>query len=95
MTQFKFSLGETLREIITGLEGVVMARAEYFTGCIHYAIQPKKLTDKNEMADWAWIDEKRLVSTYQKIHFSNETGEASAGTQAKVGGPSPNPPSIG
>jgi len=57
---FKYSLGDLLRDGITGFEGIVMARVEYFTGCIQYGIQPATLDKDGKMPDWEWLDEGRL-----------------------------------
>jgi len=62
----KFQLGETLKDKITGIEGVAMVRANYYTGCIHYGIQPK-LNKNGSLEDWIWLDETRLVKTKKKI----------------------------
>ena len=62
----KFQSGETVKDIVTGIEGVVMVRADYYTGCIHYGIQPK-LNKDGSLGDWVWLDEIRLVKTKKKI----------------------------
>lgn len=59
--EFKYKMGATLKEIVTGYTGVVMVRAEYFTGCVHYGLCPKKLTKDGEIGEWSWIDETLLV----------------------------------
>lgn len=43
---FKFELGVTLKERVTGFEGVVMGRTQYYTGCDHYGLLSRELTDK-------------------------------------------------
>lgn len=60
MSEFEFQLGAVLRDIITGFEGVVMVRAEYYTGCIHYGLQSQKLHEGKPI-DWEWIDSSRLI----------------------------------
>lgn len=58
--KFKFSLGQELRDKVSGLQGVVMVRAEYSTGCHHYGIQPRKLKDDGTPHSWEWIDQSQL-----------------------------------
>lgn len=62
---FRFELGEVLRDVVSGFEGVVMVRSEYFTGCVHYGLCPQKLKDE-KMIDWEWIDESRLARVVGK-----------------------------
>lgn len=59
--EFKHEMGCTLRDKVTGLEGIIMVRAEYFSGCHHYALSPAK-TDKDGsgVPDWVWLDQSRL-----------------------------------
>jgi hypothetical protein len=56
---FKYENGDKLRDRVTGLEGVVMVRAEYSTGCVHYGLLSQALKD-GKPADWEWIDQSRL-----------------------------------
>ena len=65
--QFEFELGQVLKDGVTGCTGVVMARAEYFTGCIHYALQSRKLDDKGTPLEWNWFDGSRLSATGQRV----------------------------
>ena len=57
---FKFENGDLLKDRVTGLNGVVMVRAEYSTGCHHYGIQPRKIIDEAKEPDWIWLDQSRL-----------------------------------
>ena len=84
---FKFLLGESVREKITGLEGIILARAEYATGCRHYGIQQRMITSEGKIPDYEWIDESRLESLGQLLrdvikHYDEED----------PGGPEQNPP---
>jgi len=56
----KFELGEILKDKITGFQGVVMGRTEYFTECTHYGLACQTLKDGKPM-DWEWFDETRLA----------------------------------
>ena len=79
----KIKVGATVKDIITGFTGVVMARAEYLTGCERYGILPKGLTAEGKIPDWEWIDENRLLTTEPGIiklrdsaHFIEPGGDA-------------------
>ena len=72
----KFELGEIAKDIVTGFQGVVMVRAEYFTDCTHYGLCPQELKD-GKTIDWEWFDETRLVKVEgQKIEKQPRAEEA-------------------
>ena len=56
---FKFNNGDTLRDKVTGLTGIVMVCAEYATGCHHYGILQREL-QSGKPAEWQWIDQSML-----------------------------------
>lgn len=53
-------LGEEVREVVTGFEGVVTGRAEYLSGCHQLLVAPKVKAD-GAYAEGHWFDEQRLV----------------------------------
>lgn len=63
---FKFKNGQVLKDTVTGFEGAVMSRTEYFTGCRQYALCPLLLTKDKEIPDWTAFDESRLRKTKKK-----------------------------
>lgn len=66
----KIELGQTVKEVVTGIEGVAMARIEYYTGCTHIGICPREPIKKDgaiEMPEWIWTDETRCVVTKKTI----------------------------
>jgi hypothetical protein len=59
-------IGRTVKDQITGFEGVVTGRAEYITGCAQLLVQPKMRA--NSFVEPRWIDEDRCdVSTRERI----------------------------
>ena len=56
----KFELGEVLKDIVTGFQGVAMGKTTYFTGCDHYGLCSQNLKDSAPL-DWQWFDKTRLV----------------------------------
>ncbi len=78
-----FKIGDSLRDIVTGFEGICLAVTKYSTGCIHYGLQSECVTD-GKPADLEWFWGTRLKLAHKnKVEFS--TGES-------VGGPQPNAP---
>lgn len=53
-------LGQTVKDVITGYEGVVVSRHEYLYGCVRYVVQAALLKDGVPVADHT-IDEQRLI----------------------------------
>jgi len=62
----KFGLGDLVRELVSGFEGVIMAITAYHTGCTHYGILQKALTDKGKIPEWEWVDESLLTLVEEK-----------------------------
>lgn len=54
-------LGQTVRDAITKLEGVVIARHEYLYGCTRLSIQPAEFKD-GKPAEYFVIDEQQAIS---------------------------------
>ena len=81
---FKYELGTVLKDIVTGFEGVVMSRTQYFTGCSHYGLCSQQLNKDGKMQEWEYIDESRLKLVGKKsVSFQKDE---------PTSGPHPNPP---
>jgi len=86
--KFKFALNTEVRDVVTGVEGIVMCRAEYATGCRHYGIQQRLVTSEGKIPHWEYFDESRLVVTGQTLATLK-------GPEAKdPSGPCQNPPQL-
>jgi len=59
MAQFKFDLGQMVEDLVTGFEGSVMARAEYFRSTSRYGVCSRDIRDGKPL-DLEWFDEGRL-----------------------------------
>ncbi|MBA7629929.1 hypothetical protein ES703_37436 [subsurface metagenome] len=53
-------IGDIVKDTVTGLEGMAVAKIIYMTGCVQFEIQPKGLKD-GLIIKSAWIDEGQLV----------------------------------
>ncbi len=58
--KFKFELGVTLQDKVTGYTGVAMSRSEYLTGCMHYCIVNTTLDKEGEPKAWQDFDQSQL-----------------------------------
>lgn len=56
----KTRLGVTVRDLITGFEGVVTGRVEYISGCNQVLVVPKVKAD-GAFIPAEWFDEQRVV----------------------------------
>ena len=52
-------LGSVVRDKITGLQGIAVARTEWVHGCTRYGVQPTKLHEMKPI-DPQWFDEPQL-----------------------------------
>ena len=55
----EIDLGDRVRDIACGFEGVTIQKATYINGCVSFAIMPK-VTKKHPLPDYYWIDHGRL-----------------------------------
>ena len=54
---FKFKQGDKVRDTLTGFEGHITARSEFYNGCIRYIVE--KMGDKGDLHELSF-DEQRL-----------------------------------
>jgi hypothetical protein len=65
---FKHDLGDEVRDVFTGIVGIIIARTEWFNGCKRYVMQPSTLKTDNTPMDEFNIDEEQIVVvTKQKV----------------------------
>lgn len=56
--KFAFEHGDKVRDIVTGMEGIITVRAEHMNGCLRYTVEPK--AEGNKLTGY-WVDEGQLV----------------------------------
>ena len=57
----KFKLGQRVRDLVTGFEGVATSRVEYINGCVQYGVTPKvSKDDKTKYPDSTYVDVDQL-----------------------------------
>ena len=86
MREFKFELGDVIKDEITGFTGVVMARSQYHTGCHTYGLLSQALGKDGKPIEWEWFDDQRLIATKKKALFERPI--------KPNGGPHPNAPQM-
>jgi hypothetical protein len=56
----KFDMGDTVKDDVTGYEGVVVAITHYMTGCTHASLQAKK-NKEGKVPEWESFEETRMT----------------------------------
>lgn len=57
---FNFDNGDLVKDKITGLCGIIVARYHYATDCKQYGVCSEDLDEKGKPKDWEQFDEGRL-----------------------------------
>ena len=55
----QIELGDLVKDIVTGFQGVATTRSEYINGCVQYYVRPQKLHEGKRI-DGCWLDEGQL-----------------------------------
>lgn len=55
---YKYNQGDVLRDRITGFEGTVTARTDFYNGCVQYHLEPRSIDGKKP--EGAWVDEQQI-----------------------------------
>jgi len=76
----KFELGEQLKDIVTGFEGIAVARIEYLNGCVQYGIKPKLGEESKKKGDFP-------ESQYIDVEQLERIGDGIKAERNTVGGP--------
>lgn len=82
---YKYELGLTARDVVTGFEGVITGRGDYITGCKQYCLVSKEKKD-GEPIGGQWFDEARLAVDHSIPQFNLQAEEGKE-VPADVGGP--------
>jgi hypothetical protein len=75
-------LGQKAKDKITQLEGILIGRAQYITGCDQYAIQTPAVNAEVKPAQW--FDEGRIEILGEGITIKEVTAEAPGGPQVNA-----------
>ena len=54
------TLGDLVKDSVTGFTGIVVARTEWLHGCVRMSVQPQKLVD-GKIVDTATFDVPQLI----------------------------------
>lgn len=77
-----FSLGDKVKDIVTGFEGILIGKTDFLNGCTRWGVQSDTLKD-GLPTEAQWFDEPQLELV--------EAGKVSSGPK-DTGGPMPHTP---
>ena len=60
------NLGDRVKDIITGFEGIAVARTEWMFGCVRVSVQPEKLKEGKQPESQVF-DEPQLEIVKRKV----------------------------
>jgi hypothetical protein len=60
MKDFKYDLGATVADVITGFTGIVIGRSDWLTGQITYGVKSTELKDGIPL-ETEWLNQKELT----------------------------------
>jgi hypothetical protein len=73
--EFKFNLGDRLKDKITGFTGICVYRTQWINNCNVYGLQPESLEEKGAPRDRHQFDEPQLERLEVSVHQPyRETG---------------------
>ena len=84
MSEFTLGLGDRVRDRITGLRGIVVARTDWLNFCNRYTVQPERLKDGKPIQS-SVFDEGDLV-VVKKAAFTGRVAKV-APARRYTGGP--------
>jgi hypothetical protein len=91
---FRHDLGDRVKDVVTGITGIVVSRSESLFGCARYWLQPEGHKD-GKPHDGCWFDEESLQvveagavkrPTYARVAVAEQPAR-----RAFAGGPSDQP----
>ncbi len=78
--EFKFENGIEVKDLVSGLVGIVDCSSIWLNGCRRYSVQPKMKKGENTKPESIWIDEESLKKVSDGINKMTKP--------SKTGGPS-------
>lgn len=67
-------LGDKVQDIVTGLKGIVTAKAEYLNGCVQFFIEPKAKDNSPVKGDYVDISQLKKIDDGVNIKQKNVGG---------------------
>lgn len=82
MSKHKFELGNKIKDLVSGVEGITTGRIEYLNGCVQYNITPPADKDGKAINSF-YYDQNQLelvsVGIAKKVVTANPAGDPNTG----------------
>ena len=75
----EIKLGVLCRDIVTGFDGIAVAKTEWLSGCIRFTLQPQDMTKEGALKDSQAFDVEQLVVVGKGVQIKKQ----------EAGGPKP------
>jgi hypothetical protein len=73
------NLGDKVKDVVTGLTGIAVAKTHYLQGCARIGVQPQELKD-GKPVEASWFDEPQLeVIEVGAINLKTDQSEKPGG----------------
>ena len=69
--EFKFNLGDKVKDEITGFEGIIIARVQWLNMCNTYTVKPQTLKDGVPQDSYGF-DEPQILIVEEKVFKANQ-----------------------
>jgi hypothetical protein len=86
-------LGDKVKDRVTSLTGIAIARTEWLNGCVRFVVQPQELKD-GKPVDMVTFDIEDLEVVEAGVIIAKQK-VATVPPRAKTGGPMPSTPRTG
>jgi len=77
----EIKLGDRARDVVTGFEGVAVARTQWLNGCVRISLQPEKLDKEGKVRESQSFDVEQLEVVGKPVKIPGRN----------TGGPRPEP----
>ena len=58
--EFKYRNGLEVKDLISGVKGIINCQSIWINGCIRYSIQPKAKKNDTSIPESWWLDEQQV-----------------------------------
>jgi hypothetical protein len=63
----KLKLGDHVRDVISGFEGILICKTEWLYQCVRYGVSPTRLKDDGSLLDNQYFDEGQLELVEEEV----------------------------
>ena len=72
MARFLYEIGDEVQDQVSGFKGIVVVRAQYFSGVNRYGLRSCDLKKGDGLPGIEWLDEGDILSTEEKLSEVND-----------------------